>query len=84
MVIIGQKTTGEKHGIDAMAQRKASVLKVHGRQDGTGMELIIRVVGEPNAGAVLLAAITVMAFGSGGDAPGDVDDGVIRCCLKDS
>ena len=67
-----------------MAQRKASVLKALGREDGAGMELIIRVVGEPNAGSVLLAAMTFMALGSGGDAPGDVDDGVIRCCLKDS
>ena len=76
MVIIGQKTLREKLGIDVMAQRKASVLKVQGHQDGAGMELTARSVGEPNDGAVLRAAIAVTAFVLGGDASGDVDNDV--------
>ena len=48
MVIIGQKTLREKLGIDVMAQLKASVLMVHVRQDGPGMELTSLYVGEPN------------------------------------
>ena len=47
VVIIGQKTLREKLGIDVMAQLKASVLKAQGRQDGAGMELTARSVGEP-------------------------------------
>ena len=74
MVIIGQKTLREKLGIDAMAQLKTLVLKAHGREDGPEMETTDGVVGEPNAGAVLRAAMVVTAFGPGGDAPGDVDD----------
>ena len=38
------------------------------------MEFTALAMGEPNAGAVLPAAITVTAFGPGGDAPDDVDD----------
>ena len=33
-------------------------------------------MGEPNAGAVLRAAMAVTAFGPGADAPGDMDDDV--------
>ena len=76
VVIIGQKTLREKLGIDVMAQLKASVLKAQGRQDGAGMELPTRSVGEPNDGAVLRAAMAATSFLSGGDAPGDVDDEV--------
>ena len=76
MVIIGQKTLREKLGIDVMAQLKASVLKAQGRQDGAGMELTARSVGEPNDGAVLRAKMAVAAFVPRGDAPGDVDDEV--------
>ena len=76
MVIIGQKTLREKLEIDAMAQLKTLVLKAHGREDGPEMETTDGVVGEPNAGAVLRAAMVVTAFGPGGDAPGDVDDDV--------
>ena len=76
VVVIGQKTLREKLGIDVMAQLKASVLKAQGRQDGAGMELTARSVGEPNDGAVLRAAMAVTAFVPGGDAPGDVDDEV--------
>ena len=57
-----------------MAQLKASVLKTQGRQDGAGMELTARSVGEPNDGAVLRAAMAVTVFVPGGDAPGDVDN----------
>ena len=85
MVIIEQKmlreklgidVMAEKLGIDVMAQLKASVLKVHGRQDDAGMELTACAVGEPNAGVVLRAAMAVTAFGPGSDAPGDVDNNV--------
>eukprot|EP00904_Undaria_pinnatifida_P009634 jgi/Undpi1/5800/HiC_scaffold_2.g01074.m1 len=76
VIIIGQKTLREKLGIDVMAQLKASVLKAQGRQDGAGMELTARSVGEPNDGAVLRAAMSVTVFVPGGDAPGDVDDEV--------
>ena len=75
-VIIRQKTLGEKVSIDVMAQLKASVLKAQGRQDGGGMELTARSVGEPNDCVVLRAAMDVTAFVPGGDAPGDVDDEV--------
>ena len=76
VVIIGQKTLRGKLGIDVMVQLKASVLKAQGRQDGAGMELTARSVGEPNDGAVLRATMAVTAFVPGGDAPGDVDDEV--------
>ena len=75
-VIIGQKTLREKLGIDVMARFKASILKAQVRQNGAGMELADRFVGEPNNGAVLRAAMAVTAFVPGGDAPGDVDDEV--------
>ena len=61
MVIVGQKTLREKLGVDVMAhlktsaQLKASVLKAQGHQDGAGMELTARFVGEPNDGFVLRA-----------------------------
>ena len=74
VVFTGQKTLREKLGIDVMAQLKASVLKAQGRQDGTGMELTARSVGEPNDGAVLREVMAVTAFVPGGDAPCDVDD----------
>ena len=35
----GQKTLRGKHGIDVMAQLKASVLTAHGREDGSEMEV---------------------------------------------
>ena len=38
------------------------------------MENTAGAVGEPNAGAVLRAAMAVTAFRPGGDAPGDADD----------
>ena len=38
------------------------------------MDISAGAVGEPNAGAVLRAAMIVTAFGSGGGSPGDVDD----------
>ena len=51
--IIGQKTLKENLGVDVMAQLKASVPKAQGRQDGAGIELTDRSVGEPSHGAVL-------------------------------
>ena len=57
-----------------MAQLKASVLKAYRREDGPEMEIIAGAVDEPDAGAVLRAAMAVTAFGPGGGAPGDVDD----------
>ena len=74
VVIIGQKTLRETSGTDVMAQLKASVPKAQGCQDGAGMELTARSVGEPNDGAVLRATMAVTAFVPGGHAPGDVDD----------
>ena len=76
VVIIGQKTLGEKLGIDVVAQLKTFVLKAQGRQDVAGMELTPRSVGEPNDAVVLRAATSVKAFVPGGDSPGDVDDEV--------
>ena len=38
------------------------------------MEATADAMDEPNAGAVLRAAMAVTAFGRGGGAPGDVDD----------
>ena len=69
-------------GIDVMAQLKASVLKAHGREDGAEMETTAGPVGEPNAGAVLRAAMAVTAFVPGGDAPGDVDNDVTLALLS--
>ena len=47
------------------------------------MEIIIGgAVGEPNAGAVVRAAMAVTAFEPGGDAPGDVDDDVTLTLLS--
>ena len=80
VVVIGQKKPKEKLSVDVMAQLKVSVLKAHGRQDVAGMELTDRAVGEPTGGAVLRAAMAVTAFGSGGDAPGDVN-GVVTLTL---
>ena len=59
-----------------MAYLKASVLKAQGREDGAGMELTARSMGEPNDGVVMRAAMAVTAFVPSGDAPGDVDDEV--------
>ena len=50
------------------------MLKAHGREDGREMEPTAGAVDEPNAGAVLRAAMAVMAFGPGGGVPGEVDD----------
>ena len=50
------------------------MLKAHGREDGPEMEATAGAADEPNAGAVLRAAMAVTAFGPGGGAPGDVDD----------
>ena len=74
MLIIGQKTLREKLGIDVMTQLKAAVLKAHGRENNPKMEATTGALDEPNAGAVLLAAMAVTPFGPGGGAPGDVDD----------
>ena len=46
------------------------------------METTAGAVGEPNAGAVLRAAMAVTAFGPGGDAPGDVSDDVTLALLS--
>ena len=73
MVIIEQKTLREKVAIDVMTQLKASVLKAHGREDGPEMEATAGAVDEPNAGAVLRAAMAVTVFGPGDGAPGDVE-----------
>ena len=81
MVIIGQKTSRYKR-IDTVAQLKASVLKAHGREDGPETEISASAVGEPNAGAVLRAAMAVTVFGPGGDEPGDVDDDVTLTLLS--
>ena len=62
VVIIGQKTLREKLGIDVMTQLKASALKARGREDGPEMEATAFAVDEPNAGAVLRAAMAVTAF----------------------
>ena len=68
MIVVGQKMLREKLGINVMAQLKASVLKAHRCADDAGMEFTALAVGEPNAGAVLRAAMAVTAFGPGGDA----------------
>ena len=81
MVIIGQKTSRYKR-IDTVAQLKASVLKAHGREDGPEMETTAGAATEPNAGAVLRAAMAVTAFGPGGDAPGVVDDDITLAMLS--
>ena len=81
VVIIGQKTLREKIGIDVMTQLKASVLRAHGREDGPEMEFTAGAADESIAGAVLLAAMAVMAFGPGGGTPGDVGDDAT--CLND-
>ena len=70
-----------------MAQLKASVLKAHGCRNYSGMEFTAIAVGEPNAIAVLRAAIAVTAFGpggvaSGGVASGDVEDEVTLTLLS--
>ena len=59
-----------------IGQLTASVLKAQRRQDGAGMELTARSVGEPSDGAVLRATMAVTAFVPDGDAPGDVNDEV--------
>ena len=82
MVIIGQNTLREKLGIVVMTPLKASVLKAHGREDGSEMEISAGSVVAPNVGAVLRAVMTVTAFVPGGDAPGDVDDDVTLTLLS--
>ena len=76
VVIIGQKTLRGKIGIDVIEQLTAFVLNACGRQNGAGMELTARAVGELKAGAVLVAEMAVTALGPGGDAPGDVNNNV--------
>ena len=56
------------------------MLKAHRREDGR--EITAGAAGEPNAGAVLRAAMAATAFGPGGDAPGDVDDDVTWMLLS--
>ena len=56
------------------------MLKAHRREDGR--EITAGAAGEPNAGAVLRAAMAATAFGPGGDAPGDVDDDVALMVLS--
>ena len=46
------------------------------------MEITAGVVGEPKAGSVLRVATAFTSFGSGGDAPGDVDDDVTLTLLS--
>ena len=46
------------------------------------MEATAGAVDEPNAGAVVRAAMAVTAFGPGGGAPGDVDDDATRTLLS--
>ena len=82
VVIIGQTTLRQTHGIDVMVHRKASVLKARRRKDSPEMEIKDGAVGEPNAGAMLQAVMVVTAFGPGGDAPGDVEDDVTRTLLS--
>ena len=64
------------------AKLKESVLKTHGRDDIPGIDTTAGAVGEPNAGAVLRAAMAVTMFGSGGDAPGDVDNDITLTLLS--
>lgn len=75
-MIIGENTRGENLGIDAMVQLKTAVLKAQGHEDGDGMELRAVAVVEPNPGVGLRTAMIVTAFGPGGDAQGNVHDGV--------
>ena len=82
MVIIGQNTLREKLRIDVMTELKASVLKAHKREDRSGMEITAGAVDEPNADAVLQAAMVVMAFGPGGNEPGEVDNDVTMTRLS--
>ena len=83
MVIIGQMTLREKLGTVVKAQLEASVLKTHGRELGPEMEITAGgTVGEPKAGAVVPVAMAVLAFGPGGNALGDVDDGVTLTLLS--
>ena len=65
-----------------MTQLKASVLKVHRREDGPEMEATAGAVDEPNTGAALQAAMVVTAFGPGSGAPGDVDDDATQTLLS--
>ena len=72
VVIIWQKTLRRKLGIDVITQLKASVRKAHEREDGPEMEDTTGAVDEPNAGAVLRAAMAATAFGPGNGEPSDV------------
>ena len=76
VVIIGQITSRKKLCIDVMAQLVASVLKAHGCQDDSKMELTDLAVGEANADAVLRVAMAVTAFESGIDSSDVVEDEV--------
>ena len=86
MVVIGQKSLREKLGINVMGQLKASlkasVLKAHERANDPEMEITAGVVGEPNAGAVVRAAMAVTTFRPGGYTPGDVDDDIALTLLS--
>lgn len=64
-----------------MAQCKKSVLKACVRQDGARVVVTAHAIDELNAGVVLRAAMAVMAFGPGVEAPGDVDDGIALTLL---
>ena len=77
LVTIGQTTLRETLGIDVMAKLRASVVKEHGREDGHEMVNTTDAVGEPNAGATLLAAMAVRVFEPGGEASH------WRVCLSD-
>ena len=70
-------SSGRRRSEDnSVSMSRHAVLNAQGRQDGAGMELTARSVGEPNDGAVLRAAMAVTAFVPDGDALGDVDDEV--------
>ena len=65
-----------------MVQLKVSVLKTHGCQDDSEMEFTALAVGEPNASAVLRAAMAVTTFGPGRDASDDVEDEITLTLLS--
>ena len=64
------------------AQLKESVVKALRHEDIPQIETTTGAVAEPNAGVVLWAAMAVTGFGSGGDAPGEIDDDVTVTLLS--
>ena len=86
VVVNGQKSLREKLEVEVMAQLKASlmasVLKAHERENDPEMEITAGVVGEPNAGALVRAAMAVTTFGPCGYTPGDVDDDIAQTLLS--